>query len=102
MIVEATPGLVCNQARATRDGVLLSSFAIATTVSITSNADSVRFRESDGPRPADSGVRLAREYLPLSAPARRGDQGVTPRPISNAMGISSPSTERSSREYSIC
>ena len=41
----------------------------------------------------------------LAATARRpcsGDHGVTPRPSSSAIGMSSPSTVRSSSEYSIC
>jgi len=45
---------------------------------------------------------LPRVYLPLNTPERSGPQGVTPSPIAAAIGMSSPSTVRSSSEYSIC
>ena len=40
-------------------------------------------------------------YLPESTPPLSGDHGVTPRPSSCAIGMSSPSTVRSRSEYSI-
>jgi len=40
-------------------------------------------------------------YFPVSTPPARGDHGVTPMPNSRAIGIRSPSTVRSAREYEI-
>jgi hypothetical protein len=54
------------------------------------------------PRSAFTVPAFARVYLPDNTPLFSGDQGVTPSPISSAIVINSPSTVRSSSEYSIC
>ncbi|WP_431523752.1 helix-turn-helix transcriptional regulator [Mycobacterium shigaense] len=47
-------------------------------------------------------VRSLRLYLPLSTPPASGAYGITPNPISCAMGIKSRSPVRSIRLHSIC
>jgi hypothetical protein len=50
----------------------------------------------------DEVLKSFAEYFPVKSPLARGDQGITPSPISLAIGISSRSPVRSTRLYSIC
>ena len=101
MMVEATPGLDCTQASATAAGVVPSSPAMRMSSSMIVRLRSVRKFVTRSPRSAFAVAALARVYLPDSTPPRSGDHGVTPRPMSIAIGINSPSTVRSINEYSI-
>ncbi|MNT13513.1 hypothetical protein D3C72_1484870 [compost metagenome] len=102
-----TAGLRSVQARATCEALKPDSSASACTCSAITRLRSVsmpllRTIARLVPFSSPMGCKSRRLYLPLKIPPDSGDQGITPRPISCAIGISSRSTVRSSRLYSIC
>jgi hypothetical protein len=95
-------GRDCTQASATAAGVVPSD---APRASPRRGSVKVRSVSRDSERVPRSDVAVAassRVNLPLNTPPAIGDHGVMPSPSSCAIGTSSPSTVRSSSEYSIC